>query len=47
LSVTCGRLILSGILDTQLEAVKACLQECGVTVYSETMVDGEWVAIIV
>lgn len=47
LSVTCGRLILSGILDTQVEAVKARLQECGVTVYSETMDDGEWVAIIV
>jgi ribosomal protein L11 methyltransferase len=47
LSVSCGRLILSGILDTQLEAVKTRLQECGVTAWSETLHDGEWVAIIV
>ena len=31
LSVTCGHLILSGILDSQAEAVKARLLECGVS----------------
>jgi ribosomal protein L11 methyltransferase len=47
LSVTCGHLILSGILDTQVEAVKIRLQECGVTSPTEIMQDGEWVALIV
>jgi ribosomal protein L11 methyltransferase len=46
-SVTCGRLILSGILDTQAEAVKARLQECGVSAPIETMQDGEWIALVV
>ena len=45
--VTCGRLILSGILDSQAEAVNARLRECGVTVSAETVQDGEWVALIV
>jgi ribosomal protein L11 methyltransferase len=47
LSVTCGHLILSGILDYQAEAVNARLLECGVSAPSETIQDGEWVAIIV
>ena len=47
LSVTCGHLILSGILDTQVEAVKSRLQECGVTTPTEIMQDGEWIAFIV
>jgi ribosomal protein L11 methyltransferase len=47
LSVTCGRLILSGILDTQLEAMKARLLECGVSAPLEIIQDGEWLAIIV
>lgn len=47
LSVTCGRLILSGILDTQAEALKARLQECGVSAPIETMQDGEWIALVV
>lgn len=47
LGVTCGRLILSGILDSQAEAVNARLRECGVTVPTETVPDGEWVAVII
>jgi ribosomal protein L11 methyltransferase len=47
LSVTCGRLILSGILDTQAEAVKARLLECGVATPAETLQDGEWLALII
>ena len=47
LSVTCGRLILSGILETQWEVVNARLLECGVSAPSEIIQDGEWIAIIV
>lgn len=47
LSVTCGQLILSGILDTQAEAINARLSECGVQSPRETLQDGEWVAIII
>jgi ribosomal protein L11 methyltransferase len=47
LSVTCGHLILSGILDTQAGAVKARLLECGVAAPSETLQDGEWLALII
>ncbi|HEX8422893.1 MAG TPA: 50S ribosomal protein L11 methyltransferase [Pyrinomonadaceae bacterium] len=43
---TCGRLILSGILDTQSAAIHARLAELGIT-GAETVADGEWVAIIV
>lgn len=44
---TCGRLILSGILDTQTELVLSGLQERGITQPTEVLSDGEWVAIIV
>ena len=47
LSVTCGHLILSGILDTQLNSLKVRLQECGVSTPTQLMQDGEWVAIVV
>jgi ribosomal protein L11 methylase PrmA len=47
LSVTCGRLILSGILESQLEMVAASLQDAGVHNPVEIMQDGEWIAIIV
>ena len=47
LSATCGHLVLSGILDSQAEAVNARLLECGVSEPCETMQDGEWVAIVV
>jgi ribosomal protein L11 methyltransferase len=44
---TCGRLVLSGILDTQAETVRQRLHELGVTNLCEIAADGEWVAIIV
>jgi ribosomal protein L11 methyltransferase len=46
IGATCGRLILSGILDTQADAVRTRLAELGIT-DTETVADGEWVAIIV
>lgn len=45
-SLTCGKLILSGILETQVEMVQAALRDCGVTEV-EIEQDGEWVALIV
>ena len=47
LGASCGRLMLSGILDTQAGAVTERLHECGVTAPVEIVEDGEWVAIIV
>lgn len=47
LSVTCGRLILSGILDTQADAITAGLRAHGVSNPCEILQDGEWIAIIV
>ncbi len=47
LGVTCGRLVLSGILESQVEDVAVKLRQCGVTVPSEIMQDGEWVALII
>ncbi len=47
LSVTCGHLILSGILDTQAESLLARLLECGVSEPCETMQDGEWITLVV
>lgn len=44
--VTCGKLILSGILETQLEMVQASLHENGIDDF-ETTQDGEWVALII
>ncbi len=44
---TCGRLVLSGILDTQLDAVLDRIQELGVSGNTIWMQDGEWVAIII
>ncbi|HLL16253.1 MAG TPA: 50S ribosomal protein L11 methyltransferase [Pyrinomonadaceae bacterium] len=46
MGATCGRLILSGILDTQADAVRARLAALGAS-DTETVADGEWVAIIV
>jgi ribosomal protein L11 methyltransferase len=46
IAATCGRLILSGILDSQTELVRTRLQELGITEPPEIATDGEWVAII-
>jgi ribosomal protein L11 methyltransferase len=47
IGATCGRLILSGILDSQTELILARLQELGITTTPEVMTDGEWVAVII
>jgi ribosomal protein L11 methyltransferase len=46
IGATCGRLILSGILDTQAAAVRSRLAELGAS-EPQTEQDGEWVAITV
>ena len=43
--VTCGKLILSGILETQVEMVQAGLHDNGIDEF-EIEQDGEWVALI-
>ncbi|MGI8734549.1 MAG: 50S ribosomal protein L11 methyltransferase [Pyrinomonadaceae bacterium] len=47
LGSTCGRLILSGVLETQVEVVIAALRECGIDSQPEIIQDGEWVAVVV
>jgi ribosomal protein L11 methyltransferase len=47
LGVTCGRLVLSGVLDTQVDGVIDRLHECGVSNPIETMRDGEWAALVI
>lgn len=47
LNLTCGRLVLSGILIEQAEALRTRLFECGVSSEVETLLDGEWAALIV
>lgn len=44
---TCGRLILSGILDSQLDMIVARLHDCGAVGNCVMMQDGEWVAVVV
>jgi len=44
--VACGKLILSGILETQIEMVQAALHDYGVSDF-EVMQDGEWLALII
>lgn len=44
--LSCGKLILSGILETQIEMVQAALHACGIDDF-EIAQDGEWVALIV
>jgi ribosomal protein L11 methyltransferase len=45
-SLTCGKLVLSGILETQIEMVQAALHDCGVSEF-EVEQDDEWVALII
>ena len=45
-SLSCGKLILSGILETQIEMVQAGLHNEGIDDF-EIAQDGEWVALIV
>jgi len=44
--VTCGKLILSGILETQLEMVQAALHQSGIDEFEVTQ-DGEWIAVVI
>lgn len=46
IGATCGRLVLSGILDTQEKMVASRLAELGITEF-EINGDGEWIAIVV
>ena len=46
LAATCGRLVLSGVLTTQADAVRARLRELGVN-GCEVTSEGEWVAITI
>jgi ribosomal protein L11 methyltransferase len=46
LGVTCGRLVLSGILETQFEMVHARLLEQAAMV-NEIMQDNEWLALVI
>ncbi len=46
LGATCGRLVLSGILDSQVEMVQSRLFELSATIL-EVEQDGEWVALVV
>lgn len=47
IGATCGRLLLSGILETQLKEVLKALRAQGITNEPEVLQDGEWVAVIV
>lgn len=47
LGATCGRLILCGVLETQIVAVIAALRERGVDTAPEIIQDGEWAAVVV
>lgn len=46
IAATCGRLVLSGILQEQVGMIEASLTEHGISEF-ELETDGEWVAIIV
>jgi ribosomal protein L11 methyltransferase len=46
LGATCGRLVLSGILDSQFEMVNRRLMQLTASV-NEVMQDGEWVALVI
>jgi ribosomal protein L11 methyltransferase len=45
IGVMCGKLVLSGILDTQIDAIVDALRDCGITEIDVEQ-DGEWMAIV-
>lgn len=47
IAATCGRLVLSGILDAQIDAVVDQLQQSGNSGNLVMMQDGEWLALVV
>lgn len=46
-SASCGRLVLSGILDSQVDSIVEQLQQLGNSGNLVMMQDGEWVALVV
>ena len=46
LAASCGRLVLSGILDSQIDLVKTRLSESGIDNFKVDQ-DGEWVVVII
>ena len=46
IGATCGRLILSGILETQLDQIVARLRELGIDEAPEVTTAGEWVCVV-
>jgi ribosomal protein L11 methyltransferase len=46
-SITCGRLILSGILDSHLEKIVTSLQQFGISEPAEVTTSGEWACVVV
>jgi len=47
IGATCGRLVLSGILDSQLDSITEQLNDSGMSGNLVMMQDGEWVALVV
>ncbi|PWT80992.1 MAG: 50S ribosomal protein L11 methyltransferase [Acidobacteria bacterium] len=47
IGATCGRLVLSGLLDSQLELIREKLEEHGISEIIEISQDGEWIAVVV
>ena len=47
IDATCGRLVLSGILDSQLDSITEQLGDAGTSGNLVVMRDGEWVALVV
>ncbi len=47
LSASCGRLILSGLLESQIEPVVTRLRELGISEPSDITEEGEWVCLVV
>lgn len=46
IEATCGRLVLSGILDSQVKLVETRLRELGAGILN-SQTDGEWVALVI
>ena len=47
ISASCGRLVLSGILETQIDEIMEQLQTAGASDTSIMMQDGEWIALVI
>jgi ribosomal protein L11 methyltransferase len=47
INASCGRLVLSGILDSQIDSVVEALKVLGVSGNSVMMREGEWIALVV